>query len=186
MTAQSLGLGPKTVFPWQRSKRQMIPVLSPLVPEVFNQYWEPFAGACSMYGSLWDAKRITSSSFLIDNNWELITAYKAMRDDPVKLCRALLEHTMNHERLQRVYYEQITRQIPATLEPLDVASRFIYLLRASKGGRYTTNPNGTYVGDWGLGTRAGGSQPVFDFRILNAWSHRLQATELICGDFHGG
>lgn len=125
---------------WVGGKRQLLGQFHELglLPSGFdgakNRYLEPFVGGGAVFFDL-QPKNATIS----DLNGELITTYRVIRDDVDSLINSLKKHTYSKE-----YFLDIRAKDPMNMDPLDVASRFIYLNRTCFNGMYRVNSKGQF------------------------------------------
>lgn len=119
---------------WAGGKGKVIEVLKASMPSKFNAYHEPFLGG----GALFFATA-PSKAFLSDLNEELINAYLVVRDH----CEALIESLRKHKN-ERAYYYMMRAMDPSTLDPVERASRFIYLNKTCYNGLYRVNRQGKF------------------------------------------
>lgn len=136
----NLVIGARPFVKWVGGKRQLLKQFHELrlFPGKFNnntnRYYEPFVGGGAVFFDL-RPKNATIS----DLNSELITTYRVIRDDVDSLINSLKEHTYSKE-----HFLDIRAKDPMNMDPLDVASRFIYLNRTCFNGMYRVNSNGQF------------------------------------------
>ncbi|MDE0673295.1 MAG: DNA adenine methylase [Caldilineaceae bacterium] len=123
---------------WAGGKRSLAARIWEQAPPDFGDYYEPFVGGGSVFFAMPDRSGMT---YLSDVNWELITAYKVIRDNVEGLIVALQEHAYNHHA-DEGYYLQVRAQEPEA--PLQVASRLIYLNKTCYNGLYRVNRSGKF------------------------------------------
>jgi DNA adenine methylase len=104
------------------------------IPRRFNAYHEPFVGGGAVFFALQPVK-----ARLSDQNAELVTAYQVIRDDVERLIRHLRTH-----RVEAEYYYELRAKDPGRLEPVERASRLIYLNRTCFNGLYRVNSRGGF------------------------------------------
>lgn len=98
----------------------------------FETYLEPFVGGAAVFLSF-----CPKSSVLADSNAELITSYRALRDNP-RAVHALLSQI----ECGRAEYYQQRRSTQAS--PEGIAARFLYLRSTAFGGLYRLNRGGEF------------------------------------------
>lgn len=130
---------------WAGSKRKLLPVLTQLIPDDMERYFEPFAGS----GCLFFAIRPTSA-VLGDINSELIETYRILARHPRLVSR--LAHRFRRDA--RSYYRIRRRISLRSNDPIEFAARFVYLNRNCFNGVFRINregnfnvPRGTRTGD---------------------------------------
>jgi DNA adenine methylase len=153
---------------WAGSKRAQLDELKAFVPVRFRRYVEPFAGSACMFFAL-----RPPHATLGDLNAELITAYTQLRDSP----EALISELATLDQDGADYYE-LRAVDPSELNPMQRATRFIYLNRHSFNGVYRTNRRGSF--NVPRGTRVGRMPSA---SALRSASHLLQSTDLVRDDF---
>lgn len=135
----------RPILRWAGSKRKIIPALAKLVPQNFERYVEPFAGSACLFFHLSPEKAV-----LNDINHELINTYRQIKRNPKKVIDSL---SRIPDRTPATYYEFRALQ-PSELDPIQRASRFIFLNRLCFNGLYRTNLKGQFNVPYG-GDRAG-------------------------------
>lgn len=136
---EPLGLFPtevaiKPFLKWAGGKSQLIPELSKYIPSVFNTYIEPFIGGGAFFFYLNPEKAIIS-----DSNEELITTYKAVRDN-VEAIIEILDRYKNEE----TFFYKIRALNPNELPDTERAARLIYLNKTCFNGLYRVNKKGEF------------------------------------------
>ena len=121
---------------WAGGKRGLIPNIVQLLPETFNDYWEPFVGGGAAFFALDSRIR---KAHLSDLNLDLILTYKMVRKDPGALIAALKGHAAKHDR---TYYQEVRSSEPQ--DPVELAARFIYLNKTCYNGLYRVNKQGKF------------------------------------------
>lgn len=124
----------KPFLKWAGGKTQLIPTLTSFIPISFNRYIEPFIGGGALYFALNHPDSIIS-----DANEELITTYKAVRDDVFSVIR-LLDNYKNEEK----FFYQIRSLDPELLSNIERAARLIYLNKTCFNGLYRVNKKGKF------------------------------------------
>lgn len=159
----------KTFLRWAGSKKQLLPILRPLVIPLSGRYIEPFAGsACVFFDTT------PTQAILGDLNWELISTYKALR----KNVEGVIVELKKLRRGKEAYY-RIRRSDPMQLSLEQVAARFIYLNHFCFNGLYRTNLDGKFNVPFGHNK----SEVGFGFENLRHSATLLRRVELINGDF---
>lgn len=130
-------------------------------------YHEPFLGGASVFLYL----RPQNISYLSDLNTELISAYIALRDQPLETIDVL----SSYENTEKFYYK-IRDCIPQT--EIEKAARFIYLNQTSFNGIYRVNLKGKYNVPYGYRNKS-----FLDKECLLSVSRALQGAVLQPGDF---
>lgn len=128
---------------WVGGKRGLLSQIIPLLPESFNNYFEPFVGGGALFFELYSRGLLKDKEvFLFDINAELINAYSVVKRNPTQLINELEIFKQKHSK--EFYYEVRSwdRQNDF-LQRSDIqrASRFIYLNKTCFNGLYRVNKN---------------------------------------------
>ncbi len=124
----------KPFLKWAGGKTQLISDLLTLIPNDFNKYIEPFIGGGALYFALNHRKSIIS-----DSNEELITTYRAVRDDVFSVIE-LLDSYKNQED----FFYKIRALDTSKLSNIERAARLIYLNKTCFNGLYRVNKKGEF------------------------------------------
>ena len=154
---------------WAGGKTRLLKHLLPYVPARFNSYHEPFLGGGAMFFAVWD--RAHGAIHLGDLNNELIDAWRAIRDHDI--LRSL--NDLKEQDSESFYYEQ--RALQPT-DPIERATRFLYLNQTSWNGLWRVNRRGEFNVPWGQRPFRGLSA-----EDLSAYQRLLRATYLHVEDF---
>lgn len=154
---------------WAGGKRWFISQFPGFFPKKYNRYIEPFLGSGAVYFSLQPA-----SAILADANINLISTYRAIKDDPEGVVRELEKHHGNHS--SEYYYNIRDAEVPSA--PEKMAARFIYLNRTCWNGLYRVNLHGKF--NVPIGTKSKVIMPGDDFKGV---SDLLSSAELKDCDF---
>jgi DNA adenine methylase len=149
---------------WAGGKRQLLPEIRGYVPERFNTYFEPFLGAGAVLFDLQPEVAIVN-----DINFELINAYKVIKDD----VDALLDDLTGHKNEKEYYYRlrNIDREDEfSSLSPVERASRIIYLNKTCFNGLFRVNSQGQFNVPFGYY-----KNPKFADNIVLRAAHRYLA-----------
>ena len=167
---------PKPFVKWVGGKRQLIKQFREMglyPPEGFDpskhSYFEPFVGGGAVFFDLLPAK-----AFLSDMNFELVTTYNVIKNDVEALITSLKKHKHDKE-----YFLKIRSQNVGSLNPLQIASRFIYLNRTGFNGMYRVNSKGGFNVPFGRYT----NPLICDEQNLRKVSKVLQGVEIIHQDY---
>lgn len=125
----------KPFVKWVGGKRDVIKKhLHKLLPESFNEYYEPFVGGGAMFLYL-----KPSTAYVNDINKELMTTYEQIKQNHKSLINKLDEYKKNH--CEDEYYI-IREKKPSN--KLETAARFIYLNKTCFNGVYRVNSKGKF------------------------------------------
>ncbi len=161
----------KTPIRWAGSKKALVPVLKKhwdRNPDA--RYIEPFCGSACLFFELEPREAVLS-----DLNWELITAYRAIRLSTSRVIECMKRYpaTKSH------YY--VLREIdPRSLSEVEIAARFLFLNKLCFNGIYRTNLAGHFNVPYAKPKRR---RVVFDFDSLNKTALLLKSALLLQGDF---
>lgn len=125
---------PKPFVKWAGGKRQILNIIKDYVPKTFNRYIEPFVGGGALLFQLLPKRVIIN-----DINKELINAYIVIKEN----VEYLIEHLKTHKNDPEYYYK-IRSLNPESLNPVERASRFIYLNKTCFNGLYRENSKGEF------------------------------------------
>ncbi|MBF6650209.1 Dam family site-specific DNA-(adenine-N6)-methyltransferase [Methylobacter sp. BlB1] len=153
---------------WAGGKRWFVHKHTELLPKKFNRYIEPFLGGGSMFFHI-----KPQHALLGDANPDVISAYKAIKDDWKNLVQQLEIHQINHSDQ---YYYQIRAKTPNCL--VEQASRMIYLNRTCFNGIYRVNRNGLF--NVPRGSKNSVILPTDDFESM---ANLLASADIRCSDF---
>src|ERR1051325_1735373 len=119
---------PRPFVKWAGGKRWLTTYVEKLTPEKWTgRYYEPFVGGGALFFAL-QPKRATLS----DANEELITTYRAIRDNPGDVIRTLRAYPFG----ERFFYHLRERTPRADYK---IAARLLYLNRTCWNGLYRVN-----------------------------------------------
>lgn len=127
----------KNILPflkWAGGKRWFTKNYSVFFPQTYNRYIEPFLGGGSVYFYMQPIQAL-----LGDINEELINAYVSIRDNCTEVEEKLKIHQLNHNE---DYYYLIRDETP--INPIERATRLIYLNRTCFNGIYRVNMQGKF------------------------------------------
>jgi DNA adenine methylase len=128
---------------WVGGKRQLMPTIVKLLPQKFNNYFEPFIGGGAVLFHNQPEKAVIN-----DFNSELINVYEVIRDQP----EALIEDLKIHKNESDYFYDLRQLDRSSSFENLSVvnrASRIIYLNKTCFNGLYRVNNSGEFNSPFG-------------------------------------
>lgn len=160
---------------WTGSKRWFIAEhLEEMLPDSFNNYFEPFLGAGSVFFYLMNKERKNNHNFyLSDSNEELINAYYQIQNNLTRLVKCLGELVNSKEEYYKI------RNLK-TRSNVTKAARFIYLNRTSFNGIYRVNSNNEYNVPYGNRARV----DVVTKDLLHNVNQSLQGIHLKSSGFY--
>ena len=162
------------VLKWAGGKARLLPELLARMPSATQWtggYFEPFVGGAAVFLNLRPLRAVLS-----DVNPELVHLYTIVRDQVDALIEDLQRHTY-----ERQYYYGVRALDPATLDPIERASRMVFLNRTCFNGLWRVNRRGEFNVPFGRYT----NPTLCPVERLHAMSHALKDTELRHTDFEG-
>ena len=128
---------------WAGGKSQILSKLDSMIPSKFNRYFEPFLGGGAMFFHLISDRNMRFTAYLSDINWELITAYKVVKNNVGELIELLKRHEREYNRNPSKYYYKLRDEIKPVTD-IDKTARFIALNKTCYNGLYRVNRNGIF------------------------------------------
>ena len=163
------------IIKWAGGKAKLASEIRTRLPERFGRYYEPFCGGAAVFFALAPAQAV-----LGDANDGLMTAYRAIAEDPDDVLAQLEHHIASHSE---EHYEQARAQWNDGLHAFDPAARaaaLLYLNRAGYNGLWRENAAGRLNTPWGQRTRA---QVRLDPDRLRAAAAALARATIRTGDY---
>lgn len=127
------------VVKWVGGKRQLLPTLTPLLPDRFTTYCEPFLGGGAML--FW---RQPQRAIVNDVNSDLIHMYETIRDNVEGLILELEKHKNESAHFYEVRDWDRNREKYAALSSIEKAARIIYLNKTCYNGLFRVNNAGEF------------------------------------------
>jgi len=143
------------VIKWAGGKRWLISKHGDLFPREYDRLVEPFLGGASIFLKLSPKKAL-----LADLNPDLITTYKAIKNDWKSIKNGLEKHQGLHGK---EHYYEVRSQVPT--DPIQIAIRFLYLNRTCWNGLYRVNMKGFF--NVPIGTKTKVLLPTDDFEVFS-------------------
>ena len=129
---------------WVGGKRGLLSQIIPLIPQEFNNYFEPFVGGGALFFELYSLGLLKDKNvYLFDINSELINTYNVVKSNPFDLVKELRKFKEQHSK--EFYYEvRVWDREEKFLKRSEIerASRFIYLNKTCFNGLYRVNSKG--------------------------------------------
>jgi DNA adenine methylase len=125
---------------WAGGKSQLIPQIIRLIPLRFARYFEPFLGGGAIFFQLASPNR---NAFLSDINYELINAYKVIKNHVEELIPELIYHQNEYNKSPKRYYYHLRDSI-SSMNKINKAARFIALNKTCYNGLYRVNKRGLF------------------------------------------
>lgn len=157
----------RPLFRWPGGKRWLVPRLVDFVPSDMARYYEPFFGG----GALFLAVR-PSKATISDSNAELMDCYRAIRDDPLAISKALGQ--LGRDRKTYIWV-RCARPTDAT----ERAARLVYLTTLAFNGIYRVNRQGEFNVPYGGRTY----DDLGNEARLKQVADALRGVDILSGDF---
>ena len=170
------------ILKWAGGKRQLLPVITPMMPKQFHTYYEPFLGAGALFCDIQPSQAVIN-----DVNKQLMNMYMQIKDKPTEVCSIISEIETKYnskttkEEKDEYYYEvrgEFNEVIDQEGTPLS-AALLIFLNKAGFNGMYRVNASGKY------NIPSGHKKTVhaYDWENIDGWSKLLKNTNIMCCDF---
>lgn len=164
--SSSLAISP--FLKWAGGKRWLQSTGVEIMPANFGCYFEPFLGGGAVFFSMPVTKCVLS-----DINADLITTYKAIKNNWTSVEKELKKHAKKHSD---EYYYKVRSTKPE--RDHTKAAKFIYLNRTCWNGLYRVNLKGEF--NVPRGTK---NSVLFDNDNFEGIANRLSECEILCQDF---
>ena len=158
----------KPFLKWAGGKRWLAKQLTDQIFPTFNRYFEPFLGSGAVFFELTPTVAVLS-----DANDDLIQTYCSIRDYPQDVYEQLADLHQRHN--SDLYYD--LRLLRPT-DPIQAATRFIYLNRTCWNGLYRVNRKNQF--NVPIGSKDTVIFPDDDFHLI---SEALKLAEIRTSDF---
>lgn len=132
------------VVKWVGGKRQLLPVLTPLLPNRITTYCEPFLGGGALL-----FERQPNNAYINDVNDELINLYTVIKDDVQSLLESLAQHVNELEYFYQLRDLDRNKEAFALLSNVERASRILYLNKTCFNGLFRVNNSGEFNSPFG-------------------------------------
>ena len=167
---------------WMGGKRELSARIIRKMPTYIERYYELFVGGGAVFYRMKELNEGMLPLYagikeyiLADSNKELITTYKEVRDNTEALIYKLKEYEATHCKKQ--FYEVRTRH--SLEDPLEIATRFIYLNRTCFNGQYRVNSQGFFNSPCGFIEKI----KICQEKVLRGCARALQGVQIIHSDF---
>ncbi len=132
------------VVKWVGGKRQLLPVITPLLPKRITTYCEPFLGGGALLFS-----RQPSTAYINDINSELINLYEVIRDHVEPLIESLEKHKNESAYFYSIRDLDRDREEYLLLSNIERASRVLFLNKTCYNGLFRVNSSGEFNSPFG-------------------------------------
>ncbi len=174
-------MGFTPVIKWAGGKRQLLPVLTPMLPNTFKTYFEPFFGGGALFCAVAPKKAIIN-----DFNTQLVTMYKQIKKSPSEVCEELYKIQSKYNALRTMdekdaLYYDLREEYNSRIKEgnKNVAALLIFLNKAGFNGLYRVNASGRY----NVPPAHRKQVKAYDEENIMSFSRALKNTEILCGDF---
>ena len=132
------------VLKWVGGKRQLLDILTPLLPKHITAYCEPFVGGGALLFSLQP-----NNAYVNDINNELIHVYRVIKSDVESLITALQDFKNEPEYFYTVRNWDRDRAKYNMLSDIQKAARILYLNKTCYNGLFRVNNSGEFNSPFG-------------------------------------
>jgi DNA adenine methylase len=181
--AKASSSAPRPVVKWAGGKWKLLERLAPRVPPGrFGTYAEPFAGGAAMFFSLADGARFERAR-LADKNEELISLYRAIKDDVSALVERLRKiatryAAMDEEARSELFYA-VRQKTTKGMSDAERGARLLFLNKTCFNGLWRVNSKGVFNVPFGRYD----NPRILDEDGLRAAHLALQHAEIVNDDF---
>ncbi len=120
---------------WTGGKRQLLSVIKSLMPDQYNNYFEPFVGGGALFFDLAPKK-----AYINDFNSELMNCYQQIKKNPQILIDLLAKHQENNSKEYYLDLRSADRDSRIDkMTDVERAARIMYMLRVDFNGLYRVN-----------------------------------------------
>lgn len=132
------------VLKWVGGKRQLLEVLTPLLPKRIQTYCEPFVGGGALFFQLQP-----STAYVNDINAELIGVYKVIKTDVEALITSLETFKNEADYFYTVRDWDRDKDKYSALSDIEKAARILYLNKTCYNGLFRVNSAGEFNSPFG-------------------------------------
>jgi DNA adenine methylase len=132
------------VLKWVGGKRQLLDVITPLLPQKVSTYCEPFVGGGALFYDLQP-----KTAFINDINAELIRVYEVIKKDVESLIGALQEFKNEADYYYAVRDWDRDKEKYSALSDVKKAARILYLNKTCYNGLFRVNSAGEFNSPFG-------------------------------------
>jgi DNA adenine methylase len=132
---------------WAGGKRKLVSTICNMMPEEFNDYYEPFIGGGALFFTmklLYPEKKMTIN----DSNEDLINVYQVIKDNPVELMALINNKYKKYRSISEEFYRirDMDKDIEkySQLSDVEKAARFLFLNKTCFNGVYRVNKKGLF------------------------------------------
>lgn len=162
---------------WTGGKRQLLPIIKSLMPDNYNNYFEPFVGGGALFFDLSPDKAVIN-----DFNNELINCYRQIKKYPQKLIELLAKHQENNSKEYYLKLRSTDRDNRIDkMTNVERAARIMYMLRVDFNGLYRVNSKNQFNVPYGRYK----NPKIVDSDLILSISQYLNSNniKILTGDF---
>ena len=162
---------------WTGGKRQLLPIIKSLMPDNYNNYFEPFVGGGALFFELSPDKAVIN-----DFNNELINCYRQIKKYPQKLIELLIKHQENNSKEYYLKLRSADRDNRIDkITNVERAARIMYMLRVDINGLYRVNSKNQFNVPYGRYK----NPKIVDSDLILSISQYLNSNniKILTGDF---
>ncbi len=162
---------------WTGGKRQLLPIIKSLMPDNYNNYFEPFVGGGALFFNLSPNKAVIN-----DFNNELINCYQQIKKYPQKLIELLAKHQENNSKEYYLKLRSADRDNRIDkMTNVERAARIMYMLRVDFNGLYRVNSKNQFNVPYGRYK----NPKIVDSDLILSISQYLNSNniKILTGDF---
>lgn len=162
---------------WTGGKRQLLPIIKSLMPDNYNNYFEPFVGGGALFFELSPDKAVIN-----DFNNELINCYRQIKKYPQKLIELLIKHQENNSKEYYLKLRSADRDNRIDkITNVERAARIMYMLRVDFNGLYRVNSKNQFNVPYGRYK----NPKIVDSDLILSISQYLNSNniKILTGDF---
>lgn len=135
------------VVKWVGGKRQILDQIMKYIPQNISTYFEPFLGGGAVLFELQPKKAVVN-----DINTELINLYEVIKYNIDELVEDLKQHQQNNNEdyFYKIREKDRDKELYSRLNPVQKASRVIYLNKTCYNGLFRVNKAGEFNSPYGF------------------------------------
>ncbi len=160
----------KPVVKWVGGKRQLLEVITPLLPKQITSYCEPFVGGGAVLFSIQP-----NSAIVNDLNGNLIAVYEVIRDDVESLILSLEKHENTAEYFYSIRDLDRDKKTYLSMPKVEKASRLLYLNKTCFNGLFRVNSSGEFNSPFGHYKKPN----IVNALVLRAVSHYFNTNKIV-------
>lgn len=171
------------IIKWVGGKRQLLPIITEMMPKQFNTYYEPFFGGGAVFFAISPEKAVIN-----DFNPQLAGMYEALRDNTDEVKSQLDKFQENYNSLstdeeKTAYYydlrDRFNCKICKEITDAEAAALLIFLNKAGFNGLYRISKAGKY----NVPPAHKKTVSAYSEDNLMAAAEALAHADICCGDF---